>query len=43
MGITFNDRYQKVNGEWKFAYFGSQIHFITPYDQGLVKQPFPKS
>lgn len=41
MGITFNDRYKKVNGQWQFASFGSKIHFITPYDKGWVKQPFP--
>ena len=40
MGVTCNDRYKKVNGEWKFTYFGAKNHFVTPYDQGWVKQPF---
>lgn len=37
---TYNDEYKKVNGTWLFHRVNAQIHFMTPYEQGWVKQPY---
>lgn len=36
MGI-YNERYVRENGEWKFAFIGTQWKYISPYDAGWAK------
>ncbi len=36
--ITYDDEYEKVDGRWYFSRMNVQIHFLTPYDKGWVKQ-----
>lgn len=40
IAITYDERYRKVGGQWYFAYSKLNFHFMTPYDQGWVKQRF---
>ena len=41
IAITYDERYRKVDDGWRFAYSKSTYHFVTPYESGWVKQPFP--
>ncbi|MCY3886669.1 MAG: nuclear transport factor 2 family protein [Chloroflexi bacterium] len=40
IAITYNDRYKRVDGEWKIDYSKLNFHFATPYDKGWVQQQF---
>jgi hypothetical protein len=39
VGITFDERYRKVDGRWLFAVMKLNIHYMTPYESGWVAQP----
>jgi hypothetical protein len=39
VGITFDERYRKVDGRWLFTLMKLNIHYMTPYEAGWVEQP----
>ncbi len=41
IAITYDEKYRKVEERWLFAYSRSTYHFVTPYESGWVRQPFP--
>ena len=42
VAATYEDRYRKENGEWRFAHHKVNPAFMTPYEDGWVKTPFAK-
>lgn len=38
--VVYDEAYRKVNGEWFFARMHLETAFLTPYEEGWVKQPF---
>jgi len=41
VAATYEDRYVKVDGEWKFKHVKVNPAFMTPYEDGWVKTQFP--
>ena len=38
---TYEERYRKVSDQWLFERVSVYIHFMTPYEDGWVKKPWP--
>ena len=41
VAATYEDRYRKEDGVWKFSRVKVNPAFMTPYEDGWVKKPFP--
>ena len=39
LGITYDDRYRKIDGRWYFSVMKLNVHYVTPYESGWVKEP----
>ena len=40
LATDYDDVYTKESGRWQFRHVKAQIFFMTPYEQGWVRQPF---